>query len=198
METEELTPIPGIAKNIIQDAQNAYDAILLANTKKAGRPTLYRPEMDEDLINYFSPEPLEKTTIQHYKNGQETWKEEKFDAVPIPALCKWARERGLSTRAVNYWLDPESEYHQPSFLRAYNVARSLRAAFLVDTAVLTRMAPNLAKFIMTNLTDMRDKTEVKHEAVQSFAELVQLAEHEKVKQVESKAVDALPEGETSP
>jgi len=124
-----------------------------------GRPTKYKPEYCEKLIEFFDIEPWEERKIPHYKNGEVVWTDIKILPVRMPTLRGFAKSIDISIRAIYNWVDLKSKTYQEEFMHAFAHAKEIRKDWLVDVGLSGSAPPASFKFVAVNVTDMTDKTE---------------------------------------
>lgn len=148
--------------------------------KRGGRPTKYKEEYVDALIEYFETfarepytrEVIERSTITK-KNG-DVIVTEKFKLVSktLPTLFDFARQIEVAYGTVNRWanerIGPEPEdldqdkrpYRYPEFREAYNTRVAYQTQFLASVG-LSGAAPSIfAIFTSKNVIGWRDKNEV--------------------------------------
>ena len=131
----------------------------------AGRPTKYKPEYAEQLIEFFDQEPYNDVDIPHYKNAELAWTDTKRLPGKLPTMVgfwKHLKERGddVGLRTLYDWIDKNHESYQEEFSHAYiHVAKRLQKDFLIQNGLQGQNNPVYAKFIAINLTDMSDKVD---------------------------------------
>lgn len=139
--------------------------------QKMGRPTLYREEFADQLVNWFSGTKyekvtMEKTTIYNSKTGKISRETEKYKyvAADLPTLEGFARSIGVSHDSLLTWAtaveDVEAEIlvkKHPYFSVAYNTAKSLQKEFLIENGLKGHYPPASFIFVAKNITDMTDK-----------------------------------------
>lgn len=152
-----------------------------------GRPTLYKPELCQSLIDFFCVPPYEEKKIDHFdpKTGKVTWTDIKRLPNDIPTLTAFCTKYHLGWTTVHEWTDPNQPNYRLDFANAYIHARALRADFLCNGAWNNVCQANTFKFIAVNLTDMRDKTEVAHDIKNNIAAMIQLASQEEQRKIVS-------------
>jgi hypothetical protein len=127
-----------------------------------GRPTKYKPEYCQELIEFFSMPPYREIaeTIT-YKDGT---KKETTKLVPnnLPFLFEFAHKIGVETKTLDNWTK-----EHPDFLHAYKKAKEKQQAFLVNNCLTGLFQQTFGIFTAKNITDWRDQTEVKHEGAVS-------------------------------
>jgi len=132
-----------------------------------GRPTTYKPEFCEKLIEFFDIEPYCEIPIEHYeyvKANNETVQRVKwvdFKRVPnkLPTLRNFAKSINIPISTVYDWLNPKHDSFQADFSDAFTHAREIRKDFLIQNGLQGFYPPLSFKFVAVNLTDMADKSE---------------------------------------
>lgn len=173
-------------------------------TNKGGRPSLFKKEYVDKLIQFFDIEPyklmvMEKTTEYHKpENGKELGaikkQSEKLDKIPnkMPTLLGFARSINVDYVTVYRWAEKgelreddggkQSDFDK--FCKAYKVAKEMQKEFLISLG-LSGSAPSPAFiFVAKNVTDMRDEQKVVNEH-QGFLQI-----EKKVSQMTDEEVDA--------
>jgi len=125
-----------------------------------GRPTLYKPEFCQELINFFDVEPYTEKEIKHFKKNDISWSELKRIPNKLPTIRNFAKKINVQFKTVYNWLNTDSPTFQPEFLHAFNLAKLLRKDFLIENGLQGLHNPNYAIFVAKNLTDMRDVKEI--------------------------------------
>ena len=109
------------------------------NKNPNGRPSKYKEEYCQQLLDYFS--------IEHFK---ENGKGEEF-----PMFIGFARSLKVNIDTLHEW----RKVH-PSFSEAYKTAKSFQEHMLVNNSLLNRYNPYFAQFILKNGHGYRDKQEI--------------------------------------
>ena len=121
-----------------------------------GQPTKYKPEYCQQLIDYFSIEPLEVIREQEI-TGTEGG---KYVSRRLPQRFPWfegfARKIGVHRNTLKNWCD---EY--PEFAEAYDTAKDLQREFLVDIGLSGATSASFAIFTMKNVCGWRDERDLK-------------------------------------
>jgi hypothetical protein len=149
--------------------------------KTAGQPTKYKPEHCAAIIAFFDVEPWETEKIDVLgDNGEVVRQEEgKRRYRRMPTMEGFAKSISICIHTVYNWVNPKHDSYQEEFLHSYNKALTYRKNWLVDVG-LSGLAPaNSFKFVAVNITDMRDKNEIKHDGSDSFIEALSKATHGK-------------------
>lgn len=111
----------------------------------AGRPTKYKKEYCEQLIDYFSIKPFE---LDKHKRKVPN---------PQPNLFGFAALIGVSRDTIHEWTKVHKEFSD-----AMSKAKDLQANFVLTNALLGLTNSTFSQFMMKNVTDWRDKKEVDH------------------------------------
>ena len=121
-----------------------------------GQPTKYKPEYCQQLIDYFSIEPLgvirEQETIGAEGN--------KYVSRRLPQRFPWfegfARKIGVHRNTLKNWCN-----EHPEFAEAYETAKDLQREFLVDIGLSGATSASFAIFTMKNVCGWRDERDLK-------------------------------------
>jgi len=123
-----------------------------------GRPSKYRPELCQAILDYFSVELYrEVTEITTDKKGNTT-ERTVLRANDLPTFGMFAvNVCEVSHQTLLTW----TETH-PDFLEAYKKAKTYQENFLMQNALHRRYDTGFACFTAKNIMGWRDKTEVEH------------------------------------
>lgn len=121
-----------------------------------GQPTKYKPEYCQQLIDYFSIEPLEIIREQEITNTDGG----KYISRRLPQRFPWfegfARKIGVHRNTLKNW-----RAEHPEFAEAYDTAKDLQREFIVDVALSGAAPPSFAIFTMKNVCGWRDERDLK-------------------------------------
>lgn len=121
-----------------------------------GQPTKYKPEYCQQLIDYFSIEPL-KIVAEQKIIGTEGG---KYVSRRLPQRFPWfegfARKIGVHRNTLKNWCA-----EHPEFAEAYDTAKDLQREFIVDVALSGAAPPSFAIFTMKNICGWRDERDLK-------------------------------------
>lgn len=144
-----------------------------------GRPTLFKPEFVDALIQFFDIEPYKtiayETSKEYFANGDLKKTSEKLKDIPnkLPTLFRFSQKIGVAYVTVNDWYKrgreliteegpdkgklayPELE----AFADAYEEAKQMQKEFLITIGLAGAAPPSAYIFTAKNVTDMRDKNE---------------------------------------
>lgn len=121
-----------------------------------GQPTKYKPEYCQQLIDYFSIEPLEIIREQEIIGTEGG----KYVSRRLPQRFPWfegfARKIGVHRNTLKNWCA-----EHPEFAEAYDTAKDLQREFIVDVALSGAAPPSFAIFTMKNVCGWRDERDLK-------------------------------------
>ena len=121
-----------------------------------GQPTKYKPEYCQQLIDYFSIEPL-KIVAEQKIIGTEGG---KYVSRRLPQRFPWfegfARKIGVHRNTLKNWCN-----EHPEFAEAYETAKDLQREFLVDIGLSGTTSASFAIFTMKNVCGWRDERDLK-------------------------------------
>lgn len=121
-----------------------------------GQPTKYKSEYCQQLIDYFSIEPLEIIREQEITNTDGG----KYISRRLPQRFPWfegfARKIGVHRNTLKNWCA-----EHPEFAEAYDTAKDLQREFIVDVALSGAAPASFAIFTMKNVCGWRDERDLK-------------------------------------
>lgn len=123
-----------------------------------GRPTKYREEFVEMLLDYFGQPPI-KTITTVDKEGNTV---EKTVPALFPTLARFAANIGVTTETLHDWATaktPEGQLRNENFSYAYKKAKDLQQANLVEGTLAGAYNSTFAIFTAKNVLGWRDKVE---------------------------------------
>jgi len=113
-----------------------------------GRPTKYRKEYIQEMLDYFNKSPIDPKTKE---------------VIEFPTMEKFAADIAVSTRTLQEWAsatnDDGSLKHE-KFSRMYKLCQQYQKHILISNGLTGKYASNFATFVGVNLTDMVNKSEV--------------------------------------
>ena len=126
--------------------------------RPVGRPTLYKPEYVEQLIEFFDKEPFEHVP------GIDKAGNEKMEMVPakFPTLARFATKIGVTRDTLYEWSTAKNDdetLKYPEFSYAYKRAKDFQEAILVEGAMAGAFTPSFSIFTAKNVLGWKDKTE---------------------------------------
>lgn len=132
-------------------------------SNKMGRPTKYRKEFCDMMIEFFSIDPTYEQEVTYTNKKGETWSKMEEKANALPTFERFAHSIGVEDKTLENWSKAKKEdgsLKYPDFFRSYMHAKQLQRDILVQNALLGRYNPAYAIFLSKNVTDMREKVEV--------------------------------------
>lgn len=122
-----------------------------------GRPTKYKPEYCEELIEYFNKEPYRERKVTHKNKKGDEWITYEDVANDLPFLSQFAHSIGVTTSSLERW---RKEY--PEFSEAYKKAKEMQHNMLATNALRGLYQVAFSIFTAKNITSWRDKQEVSY------------------------------------
>lgn len=123
----------------------------------AGRPTKYKPEYCESIIEYFD---VEHTRIVeerfYYKNGDEKVKEIEV-ANELPTVEGYAHSIGVNKTTLHEWNKKHTE-----FSNAFKKARELQEKMWLTNSLKGLYPGAFTIFAGKNMFGWRDKQDIEH------------------------------------
>jgi len=104
-----------------------------------GRPTKYRPEYCQEIINYFSI----------------PYVDDQGHAVPPPYFMNYALSIGINMDTLTEW---RNKYED--FSVAYRIAKEKQLQFIINNALLGGYNASFAWRAVMNMHEWRDKADV--------------------------------------
>ena len=118
---------------------------------KRGRPTTYKPEYCQQIINFFSTPQLTEDKEITWTTKSGTVKREIVKvANRLPTMEKFAIDIGTYPQTLLDWCKRFSEFNE-----AYSRAKAYYKEFLNQNALSGRYNERYATFLAINTTDMR-------------------------------------------
>lgn len=120
-----------------------------------GRPTKYKKEYCQELIDYFDQppqEPLYKKT--YFINGQVKSEDPVVQPQEFPTFQGFAHFIGIDVVTLERWRDKH-----PEFCRAYTRAKQIQEDVWLRESMAGRYNAQFAKFFGVNCLGYKDKVE---------------------------------------
>ena len=126
---------------------------------RCGRPTLFKEEYADQLIEYFDKEPFERRPLL-----EKECNERGSEIVPakFPTLARFAAMIGVTRETLHDWAtskNEEGELKHPEFSYAYKKSKDFQEAILVEGAMANAFHANFSIFTAKNVLGWRDKME---------------------------------------
>lgn len=119
---------------------------------KAGRPTSYKPEYAEELIEYFSEPPYKETMKTVVTKLGDVLEVPTLEATDFKTLAGFAIKIGVCKDTLHEW----SKVH-PEFSDAYKRAKEFQENFLAVNGNKGLINPAFSIFTAKNVLKWRDK-----------------------------------------
>jgi len=120
------------------------------------RPTKYKKEYCEEIIEFFSKPPFFEREIEYRNKDGDVYKTEfKREANSLPFISAFARKIGVCRDTINEWTKKHKEFSD-----SLKKAKELQKEFLITNGLLGLYQPTFAIFTAKNITDMRDQKQV--------------------------------------
>lgn len=118
-----------------------------------GRPTKYKKEYCEKIIEYFSKRPdSDQEEVTYYQNGSV--KSRKPGPWEFPTFQGFAFEIGVTVPTLLKWTTEHKE-----FFNAYARAKEIQEAIWLQESMAGRYNAQFAKFFGVNCLGYKDKVE---------------------------------------
>lgn len=126
----------------------------LKNPKsKGGRPSKYKKEYCQLMINWFSRDLTREVEVEKIEYGKAVKINEIQPNYP-PMFGAFAREIGVSHATLIDWTKKNKE-----FLEAYNECKQIQRDHIVMGCLMGIYNANFGRFTMKNISEWRDKIE---------------------------------------
>jgi len=123
---------------------------------REGRPSKYKPEYIDAILEYFSVEPYEEKTKRVASQGKQI-EIDYTDANDMPTFAGFACSIEVHRGTLHEWC---RDY--PEFYNAYKRAGELQENFLVINGLKSTINTAFGIFTAKNVLGWRDKVENNH------------------------------------
>lgn len=123
--------------------------------KKVGRPTLYKSEYCEKLIEFFDKEPYSEKLLKKVTKQGDVIEIPTNVPSDFPTLAGFAIELGVSRDTLQEW----AKVH-PEFSVAYKRAKDFQERYLTVNGIKGLIQPAFSIFTAKNVIDWRDRSEI--------------------------------------
>lgn len=120
---------------------------------KAGRPTLYKKEYCNLMINFFVRDLTREVEVEKIEYGKAVIIKEDKPNYP-PMFGAFAREIGVSHATLIDWTKKHKE-----FLEAYKECKEIQKEHIVMACLMGIYNANFGRFTMKNISDWRDNVD---------------------------------------
>ena len=124
-----------------------------------GRPSKYKPEYCDEVIEFFNRDPYEVVMVKDDEGNMVPSMDQKGNVVTMP--CKlptkegFAISIGVHTETLINWRNEHKE-----FFDAIKKAENMQKEILIQNGLMGNYEKTFAIFTAKNVTDMSDKKEV--------------------------------------
>lgn len=131
----------------------------MAEDSGSGRPTKWYPEINAELVEFFSGERYRETEI--ITTGKNDYQKVETKLIPneLPTFERFAHNHDLNGDTLVEWAKKENQDKYPGFSAAYACAKQLQRDFLMQNGMMGLYNPQFTIFVAKNVTDMKDKQE---------------------------------------
>ena len=135
------------------------EGVAVPEKRGRGRPTVYRDEFPDMLLEFFGQSPTREVTVRDAKGNERT------EILPgqFPTLARFATNIGVTKETLHDWATSRNietgELRHPEFSSAYKKAKDLQEANLVEGTISGAYNSTFAIFTAKNVLGWRDKTE---------------------------------------
>jgi len=132
---------------------------MIEEKRSKGRPSLFKEEYSDKLIEYFDIEPYERRPLL---DAQGNEKGSEIVAAKFPTLARFAIKIGVTRETLHEWATAKNENGElkhPDFSYAYKRAKDFQEAILVEGAMANAFHANFSIFTAKNVLGWRDKME---------------------------------------
>lgn len=145
-------------RGIIKDKPKKLPVKPLKQTEQLepGQPTKYKPEYCQQLIDYFSIEPLDIVQDTEINDPDGSKRISRRLPQRFPWFEGFARKIGVHRNTLKNWCN-----EHPEFAKAYETAKDLQREFLVDIGLSGATSASFAIFTMKNVCGWRDERDLK-------------------------------------
>jgi len=106
---------------------------------KMGRPTKYKPEYCQKIIDYFTVEPLDKQN----------------NPIPPPYIEEFCLSIGINKSTLHEWVGKYED-----FSNAYSVAKAKQKQLMITNSLLGRYNASFAWRAMMNMHNWRERQDI--------------------------------------
>ena len=120
-----------------------------------GRPTSWKPEYNDMIIEFFD---VEETKVLEIVAGEKVVLKE----VPnkMPTFQKFAHKIGVDVDTLKEWKKPENKAKYPGFSASYRKAKELQENFWIQNGLKGLHNPAFSIFWAKNNLGYKDKSEI--------------------------------------
>lgn len=141
-----------------------------------GRPTGYKEEYAQMLIDYFNEEVVKEIKTITEGTGKSQWRKEekRYEALFFPTLELFANKIGVDDDTLVEWAKAKypADYRvtelagtlkHPEFTAAYTRAKKIQKGLVIQYALIGKLNPGFAQFFAINNLGMQSKSIVENQ-----------------------------------
>ena len=124
-----------------------------------GRPTKYKQEYNQMMLDYFNQEPYKDEVHENSKGDLKMVRV----VVMLPTLVGFACKIGVTRETLHHWAhtkDENDSHIHPEFSDTYNRAKAYQEYILVANGLTGGYVPNFAIFTAKNIIGWRDSKDL--------------------------------------
>lgn len=118
-----------------------------------GRPSVYRQEIAQEMIDFFSG-PLFEEFTEEVASGGRVVEIKRSRPCNMPTFEEFAWKIGHNVVTLRRWAQDET---RPEFCTAYALCKQKQKVFLNYHGLTGGYNPGFAKFVAINCTDQKDR-----------------------------------------
>ena len=129
--------------------------------RRPGRPTKYKPEYVQQLLDFFGRESGEWVEVENKKGDMQFVRK----AADLPLYESFARSIGVSWVTLRSWalaLDGDGGTLYPEFREAYDSAKGDQLRILIENGLCGGYQQSFAIFTAKNILGWRDAMSLEH------------------------------------
>lgn len=134
------------------------------------RPSKYKKEYCQEIINYFFIKPYRKEKIKKVKKDGSIEEIEIDVANDLPLFSGFATEIGVNRETLRLWSEKFQEFGE-----AYQQAKELQRNILITNGLRGLYNTTFAIFTAKNITDMRDQQQLEFSGSLSLQDAREIA-----------------------
>lgn len=127
-------------------------------SSKVGRPSKYKPEICQEMIDYFSIPPYREVTKTIRPKNGDPYEVETIEANDFPSFAGFAAKIGVHRETLHEW-----KRSHALFSDAYKMCKELQENFVLVNGFKGTVNTTFAIFTSKNLLSYRDRFSVEHE-----------------------------------
>lgn len=133
-----------------------------------GRPTDYDPKYVDEIIDYFSVQPLKRKLVAEYegKDGKPIPIYSDPEPTSFPSLAGFAAKIGVHRDTLHEWQKKHKEFDE-----AVKLAKEYQEHWLLENGLRDRINASFGIFALKNICGYRDKPEGPEVVVNNITKL---------------------------